>query len=289
MRFYSVIVTYHPDVVRVQQMVDVLSSVNVEVIVVDNTESHDDVLEFSNAELISLGHNSGIAHAQNAGIAHAMKNDAKAIVFFDQDSRIDESLIMQLTSAVDVSYPLVVAPVFFDEKNDFEYPAILVSRHGLRKKVYPSCWSQPADVDIVISSGTMANREALAIIGMMNEDFFIDYVDTEWCLRARDRGVPIRIIPTAIMMHSIGDNSLDLKYLKVPVHSPARRYYRVRNSFYLITLPHVPKLLAIREVLFAFVHQAVILCAVKGRRHYLTYFFKALKDAMQKKKGKISS
>lgn len=289
MSFYSIIVTYHPDVARVQRMVDVLSSMNVEVVIVDNTESHDEVLEFSNACLIPLGHNSGIAHAQNIGIAHAMKHDAKAIVFFDQDSRIDETLIAQLTSSVDVPCPLVVAPVFFDEKNDFEYPAILVSRHGFRKKVYPSSWSRPAEVDIVISSGSMVNREALDIIGMMNEDLFIDYVDTEWCLRARARGVPIKVLPDAIMMHSIGDDSLDLKYLKVPVHSPARRYYRVRNSFYLLTLPHIPKLLAIREVLFAFLHQAVILCAVKGRRRYLSFFFKALKDAMQKKKGKMSS
>lgn len=287
--FFSVIVTYHPDVSRVQRMVDVLSSLNVIVVIVDNSELKDDTLDFSSANLISLGYNSGIAHAQNIGIAHAIEHNAKGIVFFDQDSHIDESLIVRLIRSVDVSYPLVVAPVFFDEKNGFEYPAILVSQHGLRKKIYPSSWSEPAEVDIVISSGSTVNREGLDIIGMMNEDFFIDYVDTEWCLRARARGVSIKVLPDAIMKHSIGDNSLDFKYFKVPVHSPARRYYRVRNSFYLLMLPHIPKLLAVREILFAFLHQTVILCAVNGRRRYLSYFFKALKDAMQKKKGKISS
>ncbi|WP_158774342.1 glycosyltransferase family 2 protein [Cobetia sp. L2A1] len=285
---YAVIVTYNPDVARVKEMVKTLSSLELRVIVVDNTESPDKALSFACSEAIALGYNSGIAHAQNIGIAQALKDDADAIIFFDQDSRIDELMIKQLTLALDVPSPLIVAPVFYDEKNNFEYPAILVDQYGFRKKIYPSFCHHPVSVDIVISSGTMANRQALERVGLMNESLFIDYVDTEWCLRARSLGVPIKVIPGAVMLHSIGDNSLDLKFFKVPVHSPARRYYRVRNSFYLLGMKHVPNLLAMREIVFAFIHQIVILCAVPGRREYLRFFYKALKDVVCKKKGKIS-
>jgi rhamnosyltransferase len=66
----------------------------------------------------------------------------------------------------------------------------------------------------------------------MRENYFIDYVDTEWCIRAEAMGYKNYVSSKAVMKHAIGDNILKFKYFNVPVHSPFRRYYRVRNAFY---------------------------------------------------------
>lgn len=284
---HAIIVTYYPDVNQLAKMVKTLRRANVDIIIVDNSESTNE-LDFDECvELICLGDNIGIAAAQNIGIRHALAAGSEAIIFFDQDSCIQLELLTVLLRALDTPKALIVAPVFFDERRGFEYPAIRVDRWGRRTKVYPSTYNSPTSVDIIISSGSAVNRAAFDAVGLMDESLFIDYVDTEWSLRARSCNVPIKVLPQARMLHSIGDDSINLFFARVPIHSAHRRYYRVRNALFLLGMPHIPKLLALREVLFAFIHQSIILLAVSGRRQYLRYFFKALADGVRGKKGKM--
>ncbi|WP_129591271.1 glycosyltransferase family 2 protein [Salinicola tamaricis] len=287
MKAYCVIVAYQPDVARLRVMVDVLKNHGVNVVVVDNSESPVELHLGVDAEVICLNRNVGIAAAQNIGIRRALDSGCEAVVFFDQDSSISAKLLTTLLAKLAGGEKRVVAPVFFDEKGGFEYPAILISRWGWRKKVYPSTSNKPVSVDIVISSGSGVSRAALETVGFMDETLFIDYVDTEWCLRAKSLGVPVEVLPEAKMLHSIGDASINLIIVRVPVHSAFRRYYRVRNSFFLLRMPHVPKLLALREIIYAFIHQAVIMLFVSGRGKYLHYFLRALNDGVRGKRGKM--
>lgn len=282
-----VIVIYQPDRSRVEAMLKTAQQAGIRAIIVDNSETPVTLSPTHGATLLSMGENRGIAEAQNAGIRYALQDNSEALIFFDQDSRISVTLLHTLLEALAVPEPRIVAPVFFDEKKGFEYPAIRVGAWGFRTKVYPSSWPSPAPVDIVISSGSAANRAAMEQVGLMDESLFIDYVDTEWCLRARHQGLAIDVLPAARMWHSIGDNSLDLRIARVPVHSAQRRYYRVRNAVFLLRKPHVPKLLALREIVFAFIHQMIILLAMPGRRQYLYFFLKALGDALRGREGKI--
>lgn len=287
MKAHAVVVTYHPVVSRLDEMAQALKQAGVGMIVVDNSEPSVSLGLGDAALVVSLEENCGIAAAQNIGIRKALESGSEAIMFFDQDSLVSPELVTQLLQPLGTAEPQIVAPVFFDEKQGFEYPAVRVNRLGFRKKVYPAAWHRPEPVDIVISSGSAANRKAFEVVGLMNESLFIDYVDTEWCLRARYQGVPITVLPSARMLHSIGDNSLNFRVARVPVHGAYRRYYRVRNSLYLLGLPHVPKMLSIREIAFSFVHQAIIIAYISGRKQYLRYFFKALCDGLRGKMGKM--
>jgi rhamnosyltransferase len=56
------------------------------------------------------------------------------------------------------------------------------------------------EVDHVIASGCLIPATALQAVGWMREDFFIDWVDTEWCLRARDRGYRIYGVCAALLV-----------------------------------------------------------------------------------------
>lgn len=115
----------------------------------------------------------------------------------------------------------------------------------------------------------------------MDETLFIDYVDTEWCLRMHAHGYNVYITPNVVMKHEIGDAHIQLLGVVVPVHSPWRRYYRVRNGFYLFKMKHIPKLLAMREITFALIHQ-ILLYVNSKNKEYVKIYFRAVYDVFKK-------
>ncbi|MFP3480127.1 glycosyltransferase family 2 protein, partial [Burkholderia sp. SIMBA_057] len=71
----------------------------------------------------------------------------------------------------------------------------------------------------------------------MNESFFIDHVDTEWCLRANAAGYALFGVCAARLDHELGDRIVRLwaiRWRAVPVHSPVRMYYMFRNTIRLL-------------------------------------------------------
>jgi rhamnosyltransferase len=75
--------------------------------------------------------------------------------------------------------------------------------------------------------------ETHAAIGAFREEFFIDYVDTEYCFRARAKGYRVIRTRKPIMSHSIGAITRHrILWLNKWTfnHSPDRRYYIARND-----------------------------------------------------------
>jgi rhamnosyltransferase len=91
-------------------------------------------------------------------------------------------------------------------------------------------------VAFLIASGCLIDMKALAEIGPMNEDLFIDHVDLEWGLRASREGYALLVDTRVTMAHSLGDSTVRLKGRMQPVHihGPVRNYYLTRNTVMLI-------------------------------------------------------
>ncbi|EJG1990349.1 TPA: rhamnosyltransferase [Vibrio parahaemolyticus] len=284
---FSVIVTFNPVYSKVSNLVNMLHQSGVTPIVVDNRSNDEFELDCT---LIKLSLNRGIAFAQNIGIKEARSKGAKSIIFFDQDSILpDLDFINKLSLPISNRDTLISAPIFIDEARGFTYPIVDIDRKGNRTKIYPTTHDSPFVVSNVISSGTLVNIEVFDTVGLMSDELFIDYVDTEWCLRCAKHDYQILVIPSAVMYHSIGDSSFSLLGFNIPKHSPLRRYYRVRNSFFLLRQRHVPKLMAIREVAFSIVHQLLLVSAGKGeRRKYLKFLFFGVFDGIKGRFGAYS-
>lgn len=283
LNIYSVIVCYHPDVRNLVGICESLRACKSGVIIVDNTESSsldEDALP-QGCKLISLGANTGIAHAQNVGIASASEYGADVIVFFDQDSKIDPYFLPTLTSSMRAGEAQVVSPLHFDDISGVELPSVRINRFGLPTMMYHRNTGMPYPVDVVISSGTAATREAFELAGLLDESFFIDFVDTEWSLRCRSRSVPIMVVPKAVMRHRIGSASIRVGMATVLVHNPTRCYYQVRNCFLLFRKAHVPFLFALREALSVFLNRALLLFCVKNRLVYLKAYTSAIRDGIK--------
>lgn len=288
LKVFAIVVCYHPNVARLRDMCASLTQSDVRVILVDNSEQSilHDAADLTDCITIVNADNLGIARAQNIGIRRAVQCGAEAVVFFDQDSRINQGLVSSLVAHLTPGVPAVVAPVYYDEVKGFEYPSLKLNRLGFLRKVYAGGRVGLCEVDVVISSGTATTIETFQRAGMMDEDFFIDAVDTEWCLRCRRNQVPITVVPSATMHHSIGNRSIDLGVATVLVHSPVRCYYQIRNCFRLFSRDSVPLPLAVREAVGLAIHKLLLLLFVRGRVTYLKFFAEAIYDGLRGVTGK---
>lgn len=284
----AVIVTYQPIIIDLLRLIDSLKKQGVESIVVDNGSSvRDKFAELRQiCQLNELEKNLGIAAAQNIGIKKAEEKGAEYIIFFDQDSKIDQNYVDSLSKdflSVRQYDPKIatIGPVFTDTKHGFYYKVIDINRFGFRKKISPENYSAPFATSLIISSGSMIPVDAIREIGYMDESLFIDYVDTEWCLRAGNKGYRVYVGTSAYMTHSIGDKIIKFLSFNIPVHSPFRRYYRVRNAFFLLRMKHVPKLMVLREFIFNFIHQTILILTQKNKKkEYIHSFLRAIKDGV---------
>ena len=88
----------------------------------------------------------------------------------------------------------------------------------------------------LIASGMLSPLKSFAQIGPMDENLFLDHVDTEWCFRAKSKGYRCYGISHATMDHSIGARSRPVwwgRRRNIAIHSPDRYYWLARNSMIL--------------------------------------------------------
>ena len=224
----AVAVTYHPDAGLPQRFSRILRQVG-RLVIVDNGSGEAETTmlrEFAanpSVTLILQFANRGIASALNTGTYHATTLGFKWVLLLDQDSFVDDDMVHTLI-AVQAAFP--------------ERDRLAVVGSGFRTTDEATGQSTGEsdgweDAESVITSGSLIPLETHAAIGAFREEFFIDYVDTEYCFRARAKGYRVIRTRKPIMSHSIGAITRHrVLWLNKWTfnHSPDRRYYIARNN-----------------------------------------------------------
>ncbi len=224
----AVFVTYHPDAQFALRVGAVAAQVD-GVVIVDNGS---DGVALAGLRRLALdpavtlfenGANLGIAQALNRGARQAGARGFDWVLTLDQDSWVAPDLVEALF-AVRAAHPeperLAVVGAGFEEAAPTAAAAAAPREP----------WE---DVESVITSGSLFALATFAAIGPFREDFFIDYVDTEFCFRARALGYRVARTRRALMSHEIGAPTRHrvLGAEKWTTnHSADRRYYIARND-----------------------------------------------------------
>ncbi|PVY81506.1 rhamnosyltransferase [Cupriavidus alkaliphilus] len=249
----AVVVTFNPDEPVFRRLLQATLRQVGTVVVVDNGSARIDVAAMCNSEdagagrirYVPLGTNLGIAAAQNRGIDAAKAAGAEYVLLLDHDSVPADNMVVALRQAdrqlrdagVEVG---AVGAVAHDRRTGTTSKVVRMVRGRVQRLA--SQTAEPyIEADFLIASGTMIAISVLERYGMMNEGYFIDHVDTEWCLRVKARGMRLFAIPSARLEHALGDHVVRVwlgRWREVPVHSPARDYYMFRNTVrMLLTTP----------------------------------------------------
>lgn len=243
----AIIVTYHPNIDQLQCTISALSRNATKIVIVDNGSAEIDWSIFNDKDehhkiiIKSLGSNIGLAAAQNLGIKILESEGIQYCIFLDQDTIPGETMIPSLLEAWDklITQGIKVAaisPIYTDSRDQHQYRVVRAPIVTFPK---PESYSLNnfIEADFLISSGTFTSLEVLHEIGYMNEGYFIDHIDTEWCLRAKSNGWRLFNIRNVEMRHTLGENVVRFWFLRwrhISIHSPLRNYYMARNTVFLL-------------------------------------------------------
>lgn len=189
----SVTTWFHPGDDALAGVQDAVRQCDV-VVVVDNTPGDAPGIEHrlpSEVVYVRSGSNRGLAAALNEGVRR-LPPDVSTVLVLDQDSRMPQGMVASLARHLSVPGVALAAPAPWDDvERRLVEPRTV---HGRRL----------AHVDVVITSGMLLRRDVLEAVGLFREDFFVDGVDQDLCLRLRRAGWTVVQDRRVLLRHRLG-------------------------------------------------------------------------------------
>ncbi|WP_146361438.1 glycosyltransferase [Arthrobacter yangruifuii] len=186
-------------------------------------------LEEAGAVVLKQGVNSGIAAALNAGIRHAAESSPDFFLTLDQDSELDPDYVARALEAYTAAAAQGVAVGMVCAESHNGHP-VLLQRPGVP---FPEAFDP-------MQSGTLIPAATFDAAGLLEEDLFIDCVDSEFTARIRELGLKAIVAPGANISHAVGESrpmlvgkwhvTIGGQKRFVHSHAPFRVYYITRNS-----------------------------------------------------------
>lgn len=293
MNICAVVVTYHPDMELVENIRLLIEQVE-EIIIVDNGSADDalsmlgEMERLSKVTVVYNPENVGIAAALNIGVRMAKSRDYQWVITFDQDSRVTPGMISSMFDAYE-SYPQKekiagLSPRYRNRQSGQLIGSPLISSANEELPF--------AEARSVLTSGNMIKLNIFEDVGYFNEGLFIDYVDTEFCLRCISRGYKILEARNAILLHNIGfpiRHRLLWREVRASHHSALRRYYIARNAIY------TSKEFIVKRPMWAINNMGVLLKVAilvsfyeANRKEKLTAIFMGILDGLLGRMGKCT-
>jgi len=102
---------------------------------------------------------------------------------------------------------------------------------GNRETILPIT-DKPAPADWVSGSSFMISRKVIERIGLMDEDYFLYFEESDYCAQARDAGFEIWTEPASIITH-IGGQATGVTGTKGRVNRRPRYWFAARARFFV--------------------------------------------------------
>lgn len=233
----AVIVTYFPDRGFFDRFPSVVDQVGGAVIVDNRSDSAstDDLRRLASANvktrLILNEVNRGVAAGLNQGCGWAKEHGYEWVLTLDQDTLVAGDMVEKLIR------------IYHNDANSGKIAAIgsnfTNANSGKPWGDSPSQGKLFMEKDFVITSGCLQSLAAFGGIGSFRDDFFIDAVDIEYCLRARSKGYRILMSTSPLMKQSVG-NATAHHFLRWTLWTnnrpPLRWYYGIRNHILVVRM-----------------------------------------------------
>ena len=217
------IVTYQPDIVRLQENLKAAAQ-GVPLIIVDNgSKNIADIRTLADGMiLIENSSNLGIAAALNQLCRKAQELGCDWLVTLDHDSVIQPGMLEAFSHYTDLSDVATICPRIED-------------RHLGRQHTQSTSGTEY--VAHAITAGNMVRLKAWEAVGGFTEALFIDGVDFDFCLKLREGGWQILRTNNVCLCQEIGHGrriALPFHHqMSLLNHSPQRLYYIARNYLWI--------------------------------------------------------
>lgn len=239
MRIAAIYTTYYPDGDFRQRISHVVEHCEL-VVIVDNTPGGHVFVPGQTDGLVVLqdGRNKGLGAALNVGLEEALRQGCDAVVLFDQDSSPQPYFIAALFAGLASAGPrAIVGPLLVDDAKMNTAP---VTSGDLTMTPVSDDSPVLEDVTCIATSGMCFRLDSLTLHDRFTEDFFLDFVDFDWCWRLREKGWRLCRLRSLPMPHRLGLAQRQLLGLTYHVPAPFRHYFQFRDTLKLLTRAYVP-------------------------------------------------
>jgi GT2 family glycosyltransferase len=215
---------------------------NHRIILLDNFSTDGSVeavqARFPRVQVIRLKENLGYAGNNDVGIAEAMRQGADWVFVLNEDTILAPDCISGLASLGESDPKIgIVGPLVYHHNE----PHYIQTVGGRTNRYYQGfhlgedeldCgqFQQPMAVDWISGCGIMVRGPVIEQVGAIDARFFYYYEEFEWCVRAREAGWKIMVVPQAKMWHKGVQRNHQPK--------PSVTYYATRNRLFVLWKHH---------------------------------------------------
>lgn len=198
-------------------------------------------------------YNGGFAYANNLGMALACADVAPAYFYLlNPDAQVRPGAILSLKQFLDSHPDVGIAGSSFENADGSDWPLAfrfpsLVSEllqvewsplsRLLERWVVPKYMTKvPQQIDWICGASMLIRTSLLSVIGGMDENYFLYFEETDFCLRAKRAGFPTWYVPQSRVMHIMGqstsvtDTTQGAKRLPSYWFDSRRRFFAVNHG-----------------------------------------------------------
>jgi len=189
---------------------------------------------YPDVQVVELEKNLGYAGNNNVGIDIALEQGAEWIFILNDDVVLDPGCLTELMAIGENDPEIgVVGPLVYhhDEPNVIQSAGGLLgnywqSQHLGKNELDHGQYIDPHHVEWISGCAIMVRGKAIELAGMLDQNYFMYWEETEWCIRIRRVGWKVMHVPQAKIWHK----GVRRNYQPTPSFT----YYGTRN--HLLTL-----------------------------------------------------
>ena len=204
------------------------------------------------------------------------------VIFFDQDSTIDEGhipkLIEEYIKLEEQGIKIgCIGPAYFDKS------------HGSVRtpKAYKRISDESIIVDSIMTSSMVCRYKNIKMVGFWSEDIFLDMADWDICWKMKKRGLVTVMTSTVLLTHTVGEGSKQVGPITLDIAKPFREYYETRDCIYLLKKDYVPLKDRIRFYLQLTIRPLLHLMFLDDKEERKYYIKLGIKHAKYNVKGSL--
>ncbi|MES2817985.1 MAG: glycosyltransferase family 2 protein [Pseudomonadota bacterium] len=223
-----------------------------EVVVVDNASGDDSLMQIAAAHpdvrLIDAGGNLGFAGGNNL-VLQGCQSDF--VLLLNSDAQVEAGTLDGLLQSLEdnpqvgaVSGRVVNASDGADQDYPCRFPTLLeMVRRALHGPQFPAAGQHgPVPLERLHGACMLLRGELLTSVGLLDDGFFMYDEDVDWCVRARQQGWLLWLLPQQRVLHHGGKSSgrapSGQRSAPAPSATSLRMRFELRRSRYRLYRKH---------------------------------------------------
>jgi N-acetylglucosaminyl-diphospho-decaprenol L-rhamnosyltransferase len=202
--------------------------------------------------LLAAPRNGGFAYGNNLGIQRAYAAGIPDYVYLlNPDAQVRPGALLALVRFLEGHADAGIAGSSFENPDGsewpiaFRFPTLLselcqglelgLATRLLRSWVVPKIMSAETQrIDWICGASMMIRPAVFAAIGGLDENYFLYFEETDFCLRARRAGFATWYVPASRVMHIMGQSTKVTERVAAPRRLPAY-WFESRRRYFAVT------------------------------------------------------